>query len=193
VVQNITNNTIINNTNIKNVTNIRNVTMLTPLSRVDPAVTRLQPVSEQGQKAAFRSAQERLAFAGQRGNLESKLLSQGRADASGRPATVKTTTTPQVVKVNLPRTQDKAATASKAPAPLTTRAASTTPLPLAASGGKPLGTAVNPAAETRRHGPLPQAATTTPTVKTPAAAVKPVGQHPTIQSSATKPTGKPSG
>ena len=78
VVQNITTNTIINSTNIKNVTNvtnIRNVTMLTPLSRVDPAVTRLQPVSEQGQKAAFRSAQERLAFAGQRGNLESKLLS----------------------------------------------------------------------------------------------------------------------
>src|SRR5207244_10204085 len=86
----------------------------------------------------------------------------------------------------------KAAIASKAPVPLTSRAAGTTLLPLAASGGKPLGTAVNPAAEPRRHGPLPQAATTTPRVKTPAAAVKPVGQHPTIQSSATKPTAKPS-
>jgi hypothetical protein len=188
VVQNITNNTINNTTinNVSNVTNINNVTMVTPLSGVDPGVAQLQPVSEQGQQAALRTARERLVFAGQRTNLESKLLTQALGDTSGRAGTVKTTATPQVVKVSLPRTQgDKTATASKAPAPLTAHSGVKAQLPSAPSGTKPQATAVNPGP--RR--PVAQSTTTTPGVKT--APAKVMNQHLTLPPSATKPAAKP--
>ncbi len=160
--------------------------MLTPLSRVDPAVTRLQPVSEQGQQAARRTSQERLAFAGQRENFESKLVSQGRGDTSGRPATVKTLSTPQVVKVNLPGTQgNKVGTASKAPAPLSRQENGKPQLPSAGSGGKLQAITQTPGP--RRPDSAAQPAATTPTAKT----VKTVNQHPTIQSSAILPSDKP--
>jgi hypothetical protein len=200
VVQNITNNTITNNTivnntninNIANVTNVRNVTMLTSLSQVDPAVTRLQPVSEQVQNAALRTAQDRLAFAGQRANLESKLLSQGHIDASRRPTTVNTTPTPQVVKVNLPKSQgNNAATASKAPAPLSGQTARKAQLPSVTSGARPQAMAAKPAPAPGRQYSVTQPATTAPTVKSKAPPIKSVDQHPTIQASSTQSVAKP--
>jgi hypothetical protein len=141
LVQNITN----NNTTVNNVTNINNVTMLTPLSQVNPAIATLRPVTPQVQQAALTAAQHLRTVGGQRGNLESHLLATGTAPG-------KTTGTPQVVKVNLPKATvgGVAAVRNASPAPV-----QPTAKPQLSSGSQ---------------------------LKSPAAAVKPVSQRPVTQS-----------
>jgi hypothetical protein len=150
LVQNITN----NNTTVNNVTNINNVTMLTPLSQVNPAIATLRPVTPQVQQAALTAAQHLRTVGGQRGNLESHLLATGTAPG-------KTTGTPQVVKVNLPKATvgGVAAVRNASPAPV-----QPTAKPQLSSGSQ---------------------------LKSPAAAVKPVSQRPVTQSASPKPATKP--
>jgi hypothetical protein len=145
-VQNITNNTTINNiTNVNNVTKIQNVTMLTALSKVSPSIATLQPVGEQAQLAAVRSAQDRLALGGKRGKLESQLAAQGHANGPATIASASTAGTPQVRKIGLPRTRtDKASIGAVAPARLTAdHSVAKTPLPSTPISARPQATAVD--------------------------------------------------
>jgi hypothetical protein len=120
VVQNITinnvNNTTVNNTVINknitnNTTNVKNVAMLSPLSKVDPAVAKLQPVAPQ-QRAAFQqSALQTQAAGQQRSRLEAQVRAQG-------PPPVRPTDAPRVAKLDLPPTPAvKSPAAVKAPPP----------------------------------------------------------------------------
>ncbi len=185
-VQNITNNTTINNiTNVNNFSKIQNVTMLTPLSKVSPAIARLQPVGELAQLAAVRSAQERLALGGQRGKLESQLAAQGHLQGPASIGSVTTAGTSQVRKISLPRTRiDKASTGAVAPARLTAdHSVAKPPLLSGSISARPQATAADkrptqsltttPVAQpqsVRANRPATPASTTMAKEKTPAAA-----------------------
>jgi hypothetical protein len=192
VVQNITNNlgdrsTTINNiTNVNNVTKIQNVTMLTALTKVGPAIAKLQPVGEQAQLAAVRSAQDRLVLGEQRGKLESQLAAQGHLQGPASTGSVTTTGTPQVRKISLPRTPiKKASAAAVAPAPLTANhSIAKSPLPSTSISARPEATAVvkrptqpltttptAPSQSVRANKPATSASTPMPMKKNPTAAL----------------------